>query len=568
MLSLIQKKSFKNNFKSIPKQVFLRFAHKKIIFGMEARQSILEGVNKLADAVQVTLGPRGRNVVIDEYSPKITKDGVTVAKSIELKDRIENIGAQLVKNVANKTNEEAGDGTTTATILSRAIFKEGCKAVASGLNPMDLKRGIDLAVKYVIDEIKKTTKPLKTKEEITQIATISANGDTEIGVLIANAMEKVGKQGVINIQDGKALDTQLEVIEGMKFDRGFISTYFITDPKTLKAELDNCLVLLIDKKISSFATIQPLLDQIVGNGKSLLIVAEDVEGEALATLVINKLRGVIKCAAVKAPGFGDSRKSILEDIGVLTRAQVISDDLGMDVNKLQLDMLGFCKKVVITKEDTLIMEGAGTKEEIEGRCAMIRKQLEESESIYEKEKLNERLGKLTGGIAVIRVGGSSDVAVHELKDRITDALNATRAAVEEGIVPGGGVALLYASNKLSQKIPFKNLDQKVGIEIIEKALRLPVQTIANNSGISGEVVVENLLSKNDSQLGLNAANLKYENLVKSGIIDPFKVVRIALFNSSSVAGLLTTTEAAVVEEPEKENPPPMPYGGPGMNGLV
>ncbi|KAJ5067452.1 60 kda heat shock protein [Anaeramoeba ignava] len=555
------------NFNNLIFHQIKRDISKKLIFGQEARTKLLNGVNKLADVVQITLGPKGRNVILDQgyIAPRISKDGVSVAKAIELEDRAENMGAQLVKNVAAKTNEEAGDGTTTATIIAREIFQETCKAVSSGLNPMDLKKGINLAVENVVQEIKKYSKPLKTTEEIAQIATISANGDEKIGMLIAKAMDKVGKEGVITVQDGKTIQTELEVIEGMKFDRGLISPYFITDVKSQKALLENCLVLLYDNKISTFDSIKGILEKVASTHSPLLIIAEDVEGDALTTLIINKLRGTIKCMAVKAPGFGDGRRNNLEDIAVLTKGQVVTSDLGMNLEQVNETVLGFCKKVEVTKDTTLILEGAGKREDIEARCNSLREELKQSESIYEKEKLQERIAKLSGGVAVIKVGGSSEVEVNELKDRITDSLNATKAAVEEGIVPGGGSCLLYFSKDLAKKIKTSSFDEKIGVEIVEKALRIPTKSIANNAGISGDVVVEKLIEKHDFGYGFNAAKMEYENLVKSGIIDPTKVVRTALVNSSGAAALMATTESAVVEIPEKE--PPMPSGGGGMGGM-
>eukprot|EP01155_Anaeramoeba_flamelloides_P017165 Anaeramoba_flamelloidesa566845_997.p1 GENE.a566845_997~~a566845_997.p1 ORF type:complete len:586 (+),score=180.73 a566845_997:37-1758(+) len=561
----------KTNFsvKPILSTVIQRFASKEITFGNTARRSLLSGVNKLADAVQVTLGPRGRNVLIDQGygSPKITKDGVTVARSIDLPDRLENIGAQLVKGVASKTNDEAGDGTTTATVLAREIFREGCKGLVSGYNPMDIKRGINIAVKEVVNRISQMAKPVQGTQDIQQIATISANGDEEIGELIASAMDKVGEQGVITVQEGKTLKTELEFIEGMQFERGYISGYFITDPKKLSVELEDPFVMLVNSKISSFKSIQGILEQVVQLRKPLLIIAEDVEGEALTTLLLNKLNGVIKCCAVKAPGFGDRRKNMLEDIAVLTGGEVISEELGLSLESVQIGMFGTCKKAVITKEDTLILDGAGAKEEIDERCDLINNLMKETDSTYEKEKLNERLAKLSGGVAVIKVGGASEVEVNEQKDRIEDALNATRAAVEEGVLPGGGVPLLLASKDLVKSVDFKNSDEKFGILSIQNALSMPTKMIAKNAGESGEVVVNKILEKDDYQFGFNARKLKFENLVENGVIDPLKVVKIALIDSSSVASMMITTEAAIYDAPEdKKKMPPMPPMG-GMGGM-
>jgi len=478
---------------------------KDVRFGVDARALMLQGVDKLADAVQVTLGPKGRNAVIDQSfgAPKITKDGVTVAKSIEFKCRFQNMGAQLVRQVANKTNDIAGDGTTTATILTRAIFSEGCKSVAAGMNPMDLRRGINLAVEAVLVDLKARTKMISTKEEITQVATISANSDREIGEMIANAMEKVGKEGVITVADGKTVDNELEVVEGMKFDRGYISPYFITNPKTMKCELENPFILLVEKKVSQLQTLLPLLEQIVKSQRPLLIISEDVEGEALATLVVNKLRGGMKVAAVKAPGFGDNRKANLQDIAVLTGGQVVSEDIGLKLETLDLTALGTAKRVTISKDDTILLDGAGAKADIADRCGEIRAGIDLTTSEYEKEKLQERLAKLSGGVAVIKVGGATDTEVSEKKDRVTDALNATRAAVEEGIVAGGGVALLYASRRLDNLVT-ENFDQKIGVQIIQHALKIPVKTIAANAGVEGAVVVGKLFDQADEQLGYNA----------------------------------------------------------------
>jgi len=530
---------------------------------------MLSGVDKLADAVQVTLGPKGRNVVLDQAygAPKITKDGVTVAKGIDFKDRYQNIGAQLVRQVANKTNDVAGDGTTTATVLTRAIFSEGCKSVAAGMNPMDLRRGINLAVDYVLSDLKARTKMISSKEEIKNVATISANSDHAIGQLIANAMEKVGKEGVITVQDGKTLEDELEVVEGMKFDRGYISPYFITTPKTQRAEFDNPLILLAEKKISSLQSMLPLLEQVVKMQKPLVIVAEDVDGEALATLVVNKLRGGVNVAAVKAPGFGDNRKATLQDMAVLTGATVISEDVGLKLETADLSALGTCKTITISKDDTVMLDGAGDKEAIEERCELLRESIAGTSSEYEKEKLQERLAKLSGGVAVLKVGGASEVEVSEKKDRVTDALNATRAAVEEGIVAGGGTALLYASKGLdSLAAQTSNFDQKHGIEIMMRALTVPCKTIASNAGVEGAVIVGKLMESTDTDWGYNAQDGEFCNMVHHGIIDPTKVCRTALIDAASVASLMTTTEAMVVEMPKKEETAGAMSSG-GMSGM-
>ena len=541
-------------------------AAKQVKFDAEARAKMLKGVDTLADAVKVTLGPKGRNVVLDKSfgAPRITKDGVTVAKDIELEDKFENMGAQMVKEVASKTNDIAGDGTTTATVLSQAIVREGSKAVAAGMNPMDLKRGIDLAVESVVAELKKKANKLSSNSEIAQVGTISANGDTEVGRMIAEAMEKVGNEGVITVEEAKALATELEVVEGMQFDRGYISPYFVTDSEKLNVNLEDPYILLHEKKLSNLQAMLPLLEKVVQSSRPLLIVAEDVEGEALATLVVNKLRGGLKVAAVKAPGFGDRRKAMLEDLAILTGGQVVSEDLGIKLENVTLDMLGTAKKVTITKEETTVVNGAGKKADIQGRCNQIRAQIEETTSDYDREKLQERLAKLAGGVAVIRVGGATEVEVKERKDRVDDALNATRAAVEEGIVPGGGTALLRATQSLDGLKP-ANDDQRVGIDIIRKALRAPCWQIAHNAGVDGSVIVGKVLENKTYSHGYNAQSDRYEDLVKSGVIDPVKVVRTALQDAASVAGLLITTEAMIAEKPEpKHSSPVMPDMG-GMD---
>ncbi|GER50089.1 60 kDa chaperonin [Striga asiatica] len=551
------------------------YAAKDIRFGVDARALMLKGVEDLADAVKVTMGPKGRNVVIEQSwgAPKVTKDGVTVAKSIEFKDKVKNIGASLVKQVANATNDVAGDGTTCATVLTRAIFTEGCKSVAAGMNAMDLRRGITMAVDAVVTNLKSRARMISTSEEIAQVGTISANGEREIGELIAKAMEKVGKEGVITIQDGKTLFNELEVVEGMKLDRGYISPYFITNQKNQKCELDDPLILIHEKKISSLHAIVKVLELALKRQRPLLIVSEDVESEALATLIVNKLRAGIKVCAVKAPGFGENRKSSLQDLAVLTggQASVISEELGMNLEDIELDMLGSCKKVTISKDDTVVLDGAGEKKSIEERCEQIRSAIELSTSDYDKEKLQERLAKLSGGVAVLKIGGASEVEVGEKKDRVTDALNATKAAVEEGIVPGGGVALLYASKELD-KLPTANFDQKIGVQIIQNALQAcchilnlhshhnstPVYTIASNAGVEGAVVVGKLLESDNPDLGYDAAKGEYVDMVKAGIIDPLKVIRTALVDAASVSSLMTTTEAIVVEsKDEKAAAPPM-----------
>jgi len=542
-------------------------AAKEVRFHSDARERMLRGVDILANAVKVTLGPKGRNVVLDKSfgAPRITKDGVTVAKEIELADKFENMGAQMVKEVASKTNDLAGDGTTTATVLAQAIVREGTKAVAAGMNPMDLKRGIDLAVEAVVNDVKKRSKKVSTNEEIAQVGTISANGDREIGEMIAKAMQKVGNEGVITVEEAKSLETELDVVEGMQFDRGYLSPYFITNAEKMVAELDEPYILFHEKKLSGLQPLLPVLEAVVQSGKPLLIVAEEVEGEALATLVVNKLRGGLKVAAVKAPGFGDRRKAMLEDMAILTGGQVISEELGIKLENVTLDMLGRAKKVRIEKENTTIVDGAGKKEDIQGRIAQIKAQIEETTSDYDREKLQERLAKLAGGVAVIRVGGATEVEVKEKKDRVDDAMHATRAAVEEGIVPGGGVALLYAAKALDSLKP-ENDDQRVGIDIVRKALQAPVRQIAENAGTDGSIVVGKLLDKGDPSWGYDAQNGEYTDMLKVGIIDPTKVVRLALQDAASVAGLLVTTEAMIAEKPEKKPAAGMPPGG-GMGDM-
>jgi chaperonin GroEL len=540
---------------------------KEVKFSQDARERMLHGVDVLANAVKVTLGPKGRNVVLEKSfgAPRITKDGVTVAKEIELEDKFENMGAQMVREVASKTSDTAGDGTTTATLLAQAIVKEGAKSVAAGANPMDLKRGVDMAVAAVLDELKAKAKKVTSSEEIAQVGTISANGDHEIGAMIAKAMQKVGNDGVITVEEAKSLETELEVVEGMQFDRGYISPYFITDADKMRVELENPYILINEKKLSNMQSLLPLLEQVVQAGKPILVIAEDVEGEALATLVVNKLRGGLKVAAVKAPGFGDRRKAMLQDIAVLTNGQVISEDLGIKLENVTLDMLGRAKKVVITKDDTTIVGGAGKKPDIEARVAQIRQQIEDTTSDYDREKLQERLAKLAGGVAVIKVGGVTEMEVKEKKDRVDDALNATRAAVEEGILPGGGVALIRSQAALA-KLKTANDDQQVGINIVRRALHAPARQIAENAGEDGAVVVGKIVDKDDYAFGYNAATGEYGNLVKQGVIDPAKVVRTALQDAASVAGLLITTEAMVAEKPKKQSAPAMPGGG-GMGGM-
>jgi chaperonin GroEL len=542
-------------------------AAKEVRFAGDARQRMLRGVDILADAVKVTLGPKGRNVVLDKSfgAPRITKDGVTVAKEIELSDKFENMGAQMVREVASKTNDIAGDGTTTATVLAQAIVREGSKAVAAGMNPMDLKRGIDRAVGAVVDELKKRTRKITTPAETAQVGAIAANGELEIGKMISEAMQKVGNEGVITVEEAKGIQTELDVVEGMQFDRGYVSPYFITNAEKMTAELSDPYILIHEKKLSGLQPMLPLLESVVQSGKPLLIVAEDVEGEALATLVVNKLRGGLKVAAVKAPGFGDRRKAMLEDIAILTGGQVISEDLGIKLENVNLQMLGRAKKVLIEKENTTIVEGAGKKDDIKGRCNQIRAQIEETTSDYDREKLQERLAKLAGGVAVIRVGGSTEVEVKERKDRVDDSLHATRAAVEEGIVPGGGVALARASLILS-KLKADNDDQRFGVEIVRKAIQTPLRQIAENAGEDGAVIAGKVLDKDEYNWGFDAQTGEFKDLVKSGIIDPTKVVRTALQDAASVAGLLITTEAMVAEKPEKKAPP-MPPGGGGMGDM-
>jgi chaperonin GroEL len=541
-------------------------AAKDVRFGGDARARMLRGVDILADAVKVTLGPKGRNVVLDKSfgAPRVTKDGVTVAKDIELSDKFENMGAQMVREVASKTSDVAGDGTTTATVLAQAIVREGAKAVAAGMNPMDLKRGIDRAVNAVVDELKKRTKKITTPAETAQVGAVAANGEVEIGKMISDAMQKVGNEGVITVEEAKGIQTELEVVEGMQFDRGYVSPYFITNAEKMVAELADPYILIHEKKLSSLQPMLPLLESIVQSGKPLLIVAEDVEGEALATLVVNKLRGGLKVAAVKAPGFGDRRKAMLEDIGILTGGEVISEDLGIKLENVTLKMLGRAKRVLIEKENTTIVEGAGKKQDIIGRCNQIRAQIEETTSDYDREKLQERLAKLAGGVAVIRVGGASEVEVKERKDRVDDALHATRAAVEEGVVAGGGVPLARASLILT-KLKADNDDQRFGIEIVRKAVQTPLRQIAENAGEDGAVISGKILDREEYNWGFDAQSGEFKDLVKAGIVDPTKVVRTALQDAASVAGLLVTTEAMVAEKPEKKAPA-MPGGG-GMGGM-
>jgi chaperonin GroEL len=540
---------------------------KEVRFSVDARDKMLRGVDILANAVRVTLGPKGRNVVLDKSfgAPRITKDGVTVAKEIELEDKFENMGAQMVREVASKTSDIAGDGTTTATVLAAAIVKEGSKAVAAGMNPMDLKRGIDLAVEHVVEELKKNSKKVTSNAEIAQVGTISANGDKEIGDYLARAMEKVGNEGVITVEEAKSLETELDVVEGMQFDRGYISPYFITNADKMRVEMEDPYILINEKKLSALNELLPLLEAVVQTGKPLLIVAEDVEGEALATLVVNKLRGGLKVAAVKAPGFGDRRKAMLQDIAVLTGGQAISEDLGIKLENVTLAMLGKAKKVMIDKENTTIVNGAGKKSDIQDRITQIKAQIEETTSDYDREKLQERLAKLAGGVAVIRVGGATEVEVKERKDRVDDAMHATRAAVEEGVLPGGGVALLRATEAL-KKVRTANDDQKTGVEIVRKALQSPARQIAQNAGEDGSVIVGKILENSNYGFGFDAQAGEYVDMIKKGIIDPTKVVRQALQGASSVAGLLITTEAMVAELPKKQNAmPPMPGGGGGMD---
>jgi chaperonin GroEL len=547
----------------------MKMAAKEIKFGTDARNRMLKGVNILADAVKVTLGPKGRNVILSKSfgAPRITKDGVTVAKEIELEDKFENMGAQMVKEVASRTNDEAGDGTTTATVLAQAIVREGMKSVAAGMNPMDLKRGIDLATTKVVEAIKAAARPVNDSDEVAQVGTISANGEAEIGRQIADAMQKVGNEGVITVEENKGLETETDVVEGMQFDRGYLSPYFVTNPDKMTVELEDAIILLHEKKLSSLQPMVPLLEAVIQSGKPLLIISEDVEGEALATLVVNKLRGGLKIAAVKAPGFGDRRKAMLQDIAILTGGQVISDDLGMKLESVTMDMLGSAKRVSITKDETTIVDGGGDKAEIEARVMQIRGQVDETSSDYDREKLQERVAKLAGGVAVIRVGGMSEVEVKERKDRVDDALNATRAAVQEGIVVGGGVALIQAG-KVLKGLKGANSDQDVGISIIRKALEAPLRQIAENSGVDGSVVAGKIRESNDKAFGFNAQTEEYGDMFKFGVIDPAKVVRTALQDAASVAGLLITTEAMVAEKPSKDGGNGgMPDMG-GMGGMM
>ncbi len=540
-------------------------AAKEVQFSVDARDKMLRGIDTLAHAVRVTLGPKGRNVVLDKSfgAPRITKDGVTVAKEIELEDKFENMGAQMVREVASRTSDQAGDGTTTATVLAHAIVREGAKAVAAGMNPMDLKRGVDLAVEAVVADLRKNSKKVTSNDEIAQVGTISANGDAEIGRFLADAMKKVGNEGVITVEEATSLETELEVVEGMQFDRGYISPYFVTNADKMRVEMQDAYILLYEKKLSGLQELLPVLEAVVQAAKPLVIVAEDVEGEALATLVVNKLRGGLKVAAVKAPGFGDRRKAMLEDIAILTGAQAISEDLGIKLENVTLQMLGRAKKVVVEKENTTIVNGAGKKSEIEGRISQIKAQIEETTSDYDREKLQERLAKLAGGVAVIRVGGATEIEVKERKDRVDDAMHATRAAVEEGILPGGGVALLRAAEAL-KKLRTQNDDQRTGVEIVRKALAWPARQIAINAGDDGAIVVGKILEKDSYPYGFDAQTGEYGNLVSKGIIDPTKVVRAALQGAASVAGLLITTEAMIAELPNKDAPAGMPGGGGGM----
>jgi chaperonin GroEL len=539
---------------------------KDVRFGGDARARMLRGVDILADAVKVTLGPKGRNVVLDKSfgAPRITKDGVTVAKEIELSDKFENMGAQMLKEVASKTSDQAGDGTTTATVLAQAIVREGAKAVAAGMNPMDLKRGIDLAVDAAVADLRERSKKISTDQEISQVGTISANGEKDIGAMIAKAMQKVGKEGVITVEEAKSLETELDVVEGMQFDRGYASPYFITNAEKMIAELENPYILIHEKKLSTLQPLLPVLEAVVQGGRPLLIIAEEIEGEALATLVVNKLRGGLKVVAVKAPGFGDRRKAMLDDIAVLTAGQVISEDLGIKLESVTLDMLGRAKKVVVEKENTTIVDGAGKKADIEGRCNQIKAQVEETTSDYDREKLQERLAKLAGGVAIIRVGGATEIEVKERKDRVDDAMHATKAAVEEGIVVGGGVALLHCSTAIANLRP-SNSDQRFGVEIVRRALQMPTRQIAENAGEDGAVIVGKILEGKGANFGFDAQKGEYCDMIKAGIIDPTKVVRLALQDAASVAGLLITTEAMVAERPEKKDAAPsMPPGG-GMD---
>ncbi len=541
-------------------------AAKDVKFDTDARNKMLKGVNILADAVKVTLGPKGRNVVLDKSfgAPRITKDGVSVAKEIELEDKFENMGAQMVKEVASRTNDEAGDGTTTATVLAQAIVREGMKSVAAGMNPMDLKRGIDMATTNVVEAIKKAAREVKDSDEVAQVGTISANGEAEIGQQIADAMQKVGNEGVITVEENKGLETETDVVEGMQFDRGYLSPYFVTNPDKMTTELEDALILLHEKKLSSLQPMVPLLEAVIQSGKPLMIISEDVEGEALATLVVNKLRGGLKIAAVKAPGFGDRRKAMLQDIAILCGGQVISEDLGMKLESVTMDMLGTAKRVTITKDETTIIDGAGEKAEIEARVSQIRQQIEETTSDYDREKLQERVAKLAGGVAVIRVGGMTEVEVKERKDRVDDALNATRAAVQEGIVVGGGVALVQAAKGL-EKLKGGNADQEIGISIVRKALEAPLRQIAENSGVDGSVVAGKIRESSDATFGFNAQTEEYGDMFKFGVIDPAKVVRTALQDAASIAGLLITTEAMVADKPSKDGA--AGGGMPDMGGM-
>ncbi len=543
-------------------------AAKEVKFSDDARQQMFRGVNVLANAVKVTLGPKGRNAVLDKSfgAPTVTKDGVSVAKEIELADKFENMGAQMVKEVASQTSDEAGDGTTTATVLAQAILREGLKAVAAGMNPMDLKRGVDKATVAIVEQLRDLSKPCEDDKAIAQVGTISANSDESIGSIIADAMGKVGKEGVITVEEGSGLENELEVVEGMQFDRGYLSPYFINDQQSQSAELDHPYILLFDKKISNIRDLLPLLEGVAKAGRPLLIIAEDVEGEALATLVVNKLRGGLKVAAVKAPGFGDRRKAMLEDIAVLTNGQVVSEDLGIKLENVTTKMLGTAKRIMLTKEETTVVGGAGKKKDIQARCNQIRSQIDETSSDYDREKLQERLAKLAGGVAVIRVGGATEIEVKERKDRVDDAMHATRAAVEEGIVPGGGCALLYATRAV-EKLQGENNDQQAGISIVRRAIQAPIRQISENAGVEGSVVVGKLLEQKDKNRGFDAQTETYVDMGKAGIIDPAKVVRVALQDAASVAGLLVTTEAMVAETPqEKEDMPAMPPGG-GMGGM-
>jgi len=543
-------------------------AAKEVKFGSEARTKMLEGVDILANAVKVTLGPKGRNVVLEKSfgAPRITKDGVTVAKDIELKDKFQNMGAQMVREVASKANDVAGDGTTTATVLAQSIAQEGAKAVASGMNPMDLKRGIDMAVDAVVEKIVAGSKTISTSDEVAQVGTISANGEEEIGKMIAEAMERVGNEGVITVEEAKSLDTELDVVEGMQFDRGYLSPYFVTDAEKMRAVLEEPYILLHEKKLSNLQDMLPILEKVVQSSRPLLIIAEDIEGEALATLVVNRLRGGLKVAAVKAPGFGDRRKAMMEDLAILTNGTVVSEEVGIALDSLTLEMLGSAKRVEITKDETTIVDGSGDKVEIEARCNQIRAQAEESTSDYDREKMQERLAKLAGGVAVIKVGGATEVEVKERKDRVDDAMHATRAAVQEGIVPGGGVALVRASVVLDG-LKTANRDQEVGINIVRRALQAPARNIAENAGAEGSVIVGKLMESSDANMGYDAKNNEYTDMIKAGVIDPTKVVRSALQNAASVAGLLVTTEAMVAEKPEPKDPMPAAPEMGGMGGM-